>query len=354
MTIGTLVISLDFELHWGVRDHVRPHDPYRRNLLGARSAVIRLLDLFAEYEIAATWATVGYLFARDREELRSFSPAVRPAYRDERLDPYRESIGAGEEEDPLHFAPSLVQAVLDTPRQELATHTYSHYYCLEPGQSPEAFAADLASAVAIARRRGIELVSIVFPRNQHNPAYDAILAQHGIRCFRGNQQAWMYDPRKRGRAATLLVRAGRLVDGVLPLAGMHTYPFSRLVGTGPVNVPASYFVRPLGERPSALGALGQRRLRSAVRHAARRGEIVHLWWHPHNFGVATDRNIDGLRSILEVYRACRAEYGMRSVSMAQLAYEATEAAFRHTHGMPIADVGRTVADTALEGVAGRE
>ena len=31
---GALVVSLDFELHWGVRDHVSPSDPYVANLLG--------------------------------------------------------------------------------------------------------------------------------------------------------------------------------------------------------------------------------------------------------------------------------------------------------------------------------
>src|SRR5262245_13071649 len=58
---GALVISLDFELHWGVRDK-RPVDgSYRENLLGAREAIPRMLDLFEEFGIAATWATVGFL-----------------------------------------------------------------------------------------------------------------------------------------------------------------------------------------------------------------------------------------------------------------------------------------------------
>jgi hypothetical protein len=37
---GALVISLDFELHWGVRDK-RSVASYRENLLGARRAVRR-------------------------------------------------------------------------------------------------------------------------------------------------------------------------------------------------------------------------------------------------------------------------------------------------------------------------
>ena len=61
---GALVISLDFELHWGVRDK-RPVDgPYRENLLGAREAIPQMLDLFEEFGVAATWATVGFLFRK--------------------------------------------------------------------------------------------------------------------------------------------------------------------------------------------------------------------------------------------------------------------------------------------------
>ncbi len=48
---GALVISLDFELHWGVRDHVGRHDaPYGR-LTEERRAVADLVERvrFAEH-----------------------------------------------------------------------------------------------------------------------------------------------------------------------------------------------------------------------------------------------------------------------------------------------------------------
>jgi hypothetical protein len=79
---GALVISLDFELHWGVRDKSAPDGPYRENLLGARKAIPRILDLFEEFDVAATWATVGFLFAESRREREEFSPVVRPQYTD--------------------------------------------------------------------------------------------------------------------------------------------------------------------------------------------------------------------------------------------------------------------------------
>ncbi len=90
---GALVISLDFELHWGVRDKCAPDGSYRENLLGARKAVPAMLDLFEEFDVAATWATVGFLFAANRREREAFSPNTRPQYVDSKLDAYAEPTG---------------------------------------------------------------------------------------------------------------------------------------------------------------------------------------------------------------------------------------------------------------------
>jgi hypothetical protein len=47
-TPGTFIISLDFELHWGIRD-VKTVEQYRENLIGVRRAVPAMLATFAEY-----------------------------------------------------------------------------------------------------------------------------------------------------------------------------------------------------------------------------------------------------------------------------------------------------------------
>src|SRR5215831_17837856 len=90
---GALVISLDFELHWGVRDSAPLDRTERARLLSARRIVPGMLDLFEEFSIHATWATVGLLFARSRTEVEAFKPTCRPKYRDSRLDPYQETLG---------------------------------------------------------------------------------------------------------------------------------------------------------------------------------------------------------------------------------------------------------------------
>jgi peptidoglycan/xylan/chitin deacetylase (PgdA/CDA1 family) len=323
---AALVISLDFELHWGVRDRTPADGPYRAHLLGERRAVPALLALFQELGIAATWATVGFLFARSRAELERFSPPLRPAYDDPGLDPYREALGEGEDDDPLHFAPSLVRMLANVPGQEVATHTFSHYYCLEPGQGREAFAADLASAARIAAEHGMSPRSIVFPRNQHNPAYDDLLLEAGITCFRGVQAGWMYRPGGEASVARA-PRVGRLADTYLPVARRETVPWACVARPdGLCNVPASRFLRPYTPRLRALDGLRLRRVLGGLRHAAERGEIFHLWWHPHNFGTHLDENLDFLRRVLDGFAELRQTHGMQSLTMAQAASLARAAA----------------------------
>lgn len=124
---GTLIISLDFELFWGMLD-VCPLEKYQDHVLGGRKAIPGLLALFQKYGVHATWATVGYLFARSAQEAASFFPeeGLRPAYDDPALNSYAEfsKIGETEADAPCFFAPSLIELVAGTPGQEIGSHLF--------------------------------------------------------------------------------------------------------------------------------------------------------------------------------------------------------------------------------------
>jgi peptidoglycan/xylan/chitin deacetylase (PgdA/CDA1 family) len=315
---GSFVISLDFELHWGVRDK-RSVDAYRENLLGARAAIPRLLESFASHGIHATWATVGMLFAADREELTRFVPTRRPRYRDPGLDPYRglEALGRDEAEDPFHFAASLVERIAATPGQEVATHTFSHYYCLEEGANSESFRADLDAAIAIAIRRGVSLGSLVFPRNQYDDDALMIAAERGLKAFRGARPDWMYRPTP-GSEQTLLRRAPRLLDAYLPLSRSGRVR-PRVTRSGLVDVPGTRFLRPWSRRLASLEPLRVARVLREMTAAARSGGLCHLWWHPHNFGRDLEENMAVLETVLRHFRELERRYGMVSQTMAEAA-----------------------------------
>ena len=320
---GALVVSLDFELAWGVHDSLGSDGAYRANLVGAREAVPRLLELFDAYGIAATWATVGFLFAESRDELDAYRPSVLPTYADRRRDPYAVRVGEGERDDPLHFAPSLLREIASVPRQEIGSHTFSHYYCLEPGQTEAQFDADLRAAVAIADARGFTLRSLVLPRHQVRPDYLPAIARAGFRVHRTNEPNLLSRPRA-ARHERLWVRGARLVDAFLPLTGANAVPWSATApdAHGLVDVRESRFLRPASARLAALEPWRVARIARAMRWAARRGQLLHLWWHPHNFGVRLEENLATLRALLDVFAELRERRGMRSLAMGDFAPDA--------------------------------
>jgi peptidoglycan/xylan/chitin deacetylase (PgdA/CDA1 family) len=323
---GALVISLDFELHWGVRDHVTRDDPLYRRLPDARRAVADMLEVFAARDIRATWATVGFLFASTRDEVDVYKPRERPAYPRGELDPYVEAIGIDEEHDPEHLAASLVELIRASDGQELGSHTFSHYYCLEPGQNEAMFRADLAAAQAIALRHGVELTSLVLPRNQWNPAYAAAVLDLGFLCIRGPQRSWGHRARQRGHQ-NIVHRGARLAETYVGFSPPPTTEWSNvLLPSGLCDVPASAFLRPYEPDRKHLEPLRLARLRSGMRHAARHGRIFHLWWHPHNFSQHRSENFTVLEQILDEFDRLAAADGMQSLTMADVTTMVTRSA----------------------------
>ncbi|MFA7441414.1 MAG: polysaccharide deacetylase family protein [Sphingomonadaceae bacterium] len=318
------MISLDFELYWGMRDKI-PIAGYRDNLLGVREAIPAMLDRFRQHGIHATWATVGMLMFDERESLLASLPPEhsRPSYANRALSPYDMlgSIGTDESSDPFHYGLSLVRQIAATPHQEIATHTFSHYYCLEAGQTEAQFRADLDAARGAAARLDIELESLVFPRNQYEIAYLPACRDAGLRAYRGNERAWMYDARA-GDETSQAMRAARLLDSHVNLSGHHLSSRPPAPDAhGLHNVPASRFLRPVkpGAGSRALGRLRLARIAASMKAAALSGKLFHLWWHPHNFGAAPAENLAQLDSLLDHFSSLRQRHGFESLTMAEAA-----------------------------------
>lgn len=316
--MSALVISLDFELFWGVTDS-KTIENYGANVEGVWQALPRILELFKQHNIHATWATVGMLMCKDFKQWSDLRPAVMPDYARESCSAY--SFSAQARDYPkLFFAPTLVEKILATEGQELASHTYSHFYCGD-GSTLEQFIADLACVKWIFGQYGVKPTSIVFPRNQirvRGQYLDALL-DAGFTAYRGNQNQFLY---RVGHLApgpyAKLWRLARAADAYLPLSGNHISEWPHNTPEGQLtNIPTSAFLRPVLNSP-ALDWLQMNRVKSGMLQAAKTKGIYHLWWHPHNFGKQPEANLKNLEGILNYFHKLNQEYGMRSLSMAEL------------------------------------
>ena len=311
---GTLIVSLDFELFWGMLD-VCTLEEYQKNVLGGRRAIPKLLDLFQKYGIHATWATVGYLFAENYEELTSYFPeaSLRPSYEDKRLDPYAylEGVGKNEKEAPCFYCPSLIRLVAGTPGQEIGSHTFCHFYCREQGQTPEQFAADMKAAKAIAADKGYDLTSVILPRNQCTPEYTDILRALGFTAYRDLENDWIH----RKIPVRILKRAFTLLDAYLPLSAGGYRPQKE---NGIWNLTGSKMYRPIMPSLRFLEGVKLWRIKGQMRRAAKKGLTYHLWWHPHNLGLETEEHLAQLEELFRYYTKLKEKYGMQSLNMREV------------------------------------
>jgi peptidoglycan/xylan/chitin deacetylase (PgdA/CDA1 family) len=318
---GRFVISLDFELFWGVRDK-RTIENYGNNILGVQKAIPGMLDLFRQYEVKATFSTVGFLFAENKDQLLQHIPAVLPAYSDNNLSPYPaiKEIGHDEKDDPYHFGYSLLQLIAASGKHEIGTHTFCHYYCLEPGQTIEAFREDLVSAKKIAAVNNMTVESLVFPRNQFNEEYLAVCREVGIESYRGNPVSWLYAARNKNDESRFR-RAMRLLDAYINITGHHCHSKVYVSNDVLINVAASRFLRPYSKKLSFLESLRLGRIKAAMLHAAKTNQLFHLWWHPHNFGANLRENLHFLEKILQYYQKLHRQYGFNSETITGIAAE---------------------------------
>lgn len=312
------VISLDFELFWGMQDCIALDD-YKDNILGGRNAIPLLLDMFKEYGIHATWATVGFLFGDSYADVKKYFPndELKPHYTTKVLSTYHcfEEIGNDENSDPCFYGKSLIDLIADYPYQEIACHTFSHFYCREEGQTVEEFDADIKAAVQIAKDKGFDLKSIVLPRNQCEDEYVQVIKKHGFTSYRDEENDWIHSKVKFGP----LMRALRLMDVYFPLTGQGGFlPTYR---NGVVKLQGSRMYKPFFKPLSFLEGLKINRIKKQMLHCAKNNLVFHFWWHPHNVGVRTDFHLAQLKEVLEYYKELNHTYGMESLNMQELANE---------------------------------
>ncbi len=310
---GVFVISIDTELAWSVvhRGHVTPEHLHPSRVAVERSIVGDLLDLFEEYDITATWATVGHLFL-DRcqpAEGRKHPEIRRPEYDWFDGDWFDLDPATDMGQDPMWYGPDIVDMIRSAqPSQEIGSHSFSHLIVGDPGCSEEAFASDLKACRRLAGAVDVELRSFVYPRN--TIGHLDVLADNGFTAYRGLRPGTFPDLGGWPRAMA------RIVDKVRPLAGSIVMP----VRNGRLwNIPATNLYAPFDRArylPFRSWVTQQvHRLEQAGRHRS----LFHLWFHPHNLIDDPRRAFEGLERILARAGDLRRQGLVDNLTMGELA-----------------------------------
>jgi len=312
---GALVISLDFELIWGVFDKVRIEEKkeYFSNTL---EVIPKILNLFEQNQISATWATVGMLLNHNWDEWNSNIPNILPNYQNSNLSPYQYGKQNQRlENEKYFFAPDLVSIINEALGQEVGTHTYSHYYCLEKGQDLNSFKEDIELALVLNKKFGIELKSLVFPRNQLNKDYLEVCGALGIKNIRSNPDVWYWDNTQKDTLKNKVFRTGDAYFGFRNKS--YLFQEEKFYKSGYNLQKASRLLRPHGST-AILNKLKIKRIISEMEKAAKNNEVYHLWWHPHNFGNTPEENLKELELILNYFKLLKNKYGFKSMNMNDL------------------------------------
>jgi len=312
---GVFTISIDFELIWGTLDLFGP-ERFRKACEVERGVVIdRLLDLFVEFNVSATWCVLGHLLLErcSTEDEKKHPDIVRPEHAWRRGDWFDDDPSGGEDSAPIFYARSLVEKIRDcSVPQEIGCHSFSHVIFGDSGCSRETAYSEIAACVRAGSELGIQMRSFAFPRNQ--VGHLDVLKEHGFVSYRGPEPHWC-----EGKDWPAVVqRLGRLWDVVTAATPPVVRPERGECGVW--NVPGSMIYFPMHGLRRYIPV--SRRVKRAIRGldaAAEQKGIFHLWFHPTNLADQTEAMFSGLRSILDHARHLRARDRMTIAPMCAIA-----------------------------------
>jgi peptidoglycan/xylan/chitin deacetylase (PgdA/CDA1 family) len=301
---GSFVISLDFELAWGTRGRPAASKvgPY---LGGARNAIREMLNLFEEFNVSATWATVGALLLAQPGAQRRHRMITASRFDD---IPSGDHISA-----PNWYAEDILNRILNCPvPQEIGCHTLTHLYVNTQPEGRQELADELDLFLELFEELRLPRPrSFVFPKAYQ--AHFSLLAERDFYSYRGPENRWYEN--LPGTIPAAGIRLADSIAGLTPQVRRCEHHSRNLW-----MIPASQFYAPF----MGVGRYVplQSRVRKAVNglnHAAKHGGVYHLWTHPFNMGYRTKELMLGFRQILDHAAKLRAAGHLKIQTMADLA-----------------------------------
>lgn len=319
---GYFVVSLDFEGLWGSIGGLSEGTVrgFANRVSKDDEVVSKLLALFTKYDIHCTWAVVGALACKDKDEvLALLKKDVRYDVWNLSIKEYVRAIDRPE----VYFFPKLIAQVRDTAGQEIGSHTFIHFYANEKGATVDMLRQEMELSRKVMDGLWIKARTLIMPRNQVEGLDNEVLKDTGFTVVRG---------RAGGPLKPVMVKKVlNFADAYFPLI-RRPFTLSDIGKDGIQNVKASILFRPYFKKLAFLEPLKLLRIKLAMKRAAKRSECFHLWFHPHNVANDMDRNFETLEKIFKYYQKLNIKYCMQSVTMAECAEKAMEYEKKKSNG----------------------
>jgi len=189
---GTIILSADFEMAWAFRYSKTKRTQAQQMGIRERENIPELIALFEKYRIPVTWATVGHLFLNSCIRVKGSDPhpeMLRPGYFENSNwqfkigDWYQQDPCSNYKDSPAWYAPDLIDLIISSNvNHEIGCHTFSHCDFSNKNCTPELARAELKKCKELAKLKGIELKSMVFPGGTFGN-YE-ILKEQNFTCYR--------------------------------------------------------------------------------------------------------------------------------------------------------------------------
>jgi peptidoglycan/xylan/chitin deacetylase (PgdA/CDA1 family) len=298
---GIFLLSLDTELAWGTRGN----KAYVKDYEKTREVILRLLRLLEKYEIRATWAVVGHLFLDQcsvKDGMKHPEIEDVPSHWFD-IDPCTDL-----DHDPMWYGSDIIKQIQNCRvPQEIGSHTFSHMVADEC--SGRCFVSELRAARRLAEKEGIELKSLVFPKN--HVAFTSELAKEGFTSFRGSDENWY------ARFSGAWKKIAHMIDNYFVIPSPSIFPRKE---KRVWNIPGSYFyVHARGWAKWLPVSFRVRKTLAGIDRAVKERRMFHLWFHPFNISSNPDGLLEGLERIFSRIALLRASGQLENWTMQETA-----------------------------------
>jgi hypothetical protein len=270
-----LFITVDYELFWGVHDSLG-WEKYKENILGASSALLKIVEITNKYNVKLSIACVGMLMEDKEIDFNLFE--------NQNLIPKKALCAKNE-----------IIALAKYDNCEIGSHTFSHSMLDEKSE------IDIIDDI----RKTNDLLRNscrfhVFPRNKFSKnAYNTYKDSRNM-IMRSIDNNWI-DKKLKNSNNNLFkktLRFLRFIDSFINLSGHNpSIPDERYTSNKDLWFSSKYY---RCSESRILNFLRNRRIYNSILSAIKKNKDYHFWFHPHNFGSKTEIHLKSFENLLKM------------------------------------------------------